>query len=820
MSSAYANSDGIVNRKGIVLLTRLGINLPFESTIEERLLRVLDMDLRVLLVKRAETIKVYSVDGSFHEYTSDFEVTLGNDQVYSLECKPMALLHDILADDLPKWTARALLLQQQHKLLHIVTEEDLPDSLVQWSLSYGPFFNTKPTPEIAQNARAFLLERGFLPLSSLRQHLKVITQKSLPEIDGTLYGMIARQELMVDSTNLPPDCIIDLPDQGIEPPQTPLGQSIHAWIAKLPHAVKSKPTIDLVLSPAQLLEAKFLATPRGERALKLFSHYPNPNVTLSVQTANELAKKLETTDRTIYRFRQSLIDAGAPGITFTDLVPFLTSFTQRKPKRQIDSSVATILEDLILKNYFVPVGTLSRARTIGDLHEMVRTKCLDQDLSPPSYNTVKRHVEMIAKRDPIKAAKMRDGHEKAASLEARQGTLDIRRYGELISIDCTPCDIRFLKSGIEIDLRINGRGKNQRKEATTRGNFVTVTDVSTGQVLRSVIFEGGIGGAAILEVIRDVILRNETVFKEAGVVTIPQAYGLPQRIRMDSGSEFTNKQVARVLAHLGIERLPRNAYTKHFGGVEERTIGVLSHAHHVLPGTTMNTIEKRGEYNSQSHAILTFQDLNAFHQRMVERQNNLPAPLQEFTRYQHAQHLINIGLTSWRPLSESQLKFVQNRMHPEVERSTITEGISMFGLKYQSDVLRPLIIRKADLKITYNPDDISVIHALHPDTGEMIRLKPRLPGGLKAPISEKEFAEYKRRVAQIKRQAKDKVATPQQIAQDIMVERQTRIEESRKISKGKKKATFVDVLSDEFIDDGKETIKAAKLVFIDNPVKR
>ncbi len=818
MSSIYANPNGLTSRKGNALLTRFKTTLPFESTIEERLIRVLDADLDIVTVKRAETVKVFSFDGSSHEYTADFEVSLINQQTYVLECKPQNLLHDILVEDLSKWTARAMLLKQQDKPLHIITDDDLPDSLIQKSISYTPFFNTFPYPDVEKTAMEFLQERGYLPLSTLRLHIRSITQRSFPEIDSTLYGLIARNELIANESNFSPNCLVDLPNRHLEPTRTPLGKLVQALLIDLP---KPTPRLEPKMNPALILEQKFLATGRGQKALELFSVYNNPNVPITKQLAKELTQKIGVNARTLFRFRLSLIEAGAPNIIFTELVPFLTGATPIRPKRQVEDKVATIIEEFCLKNYFVPVGspTNHRASTMAELHEMIRKACLQKELSPPAYTTVKRFVEKIIKRDPIKATKARDGQEKADSLEARQGKLIVLRYGEVIAVDCSPCDVFFQKSKAELHFKIHSRGKNQRKENATRGNFVTVADIATGQVLRSVIFESGIGGAEILEVLRDVFLRDQKLFSQNDIVSIPQGFGLPQRIRLDSGSEFTNKQVARVLAHLGIERVTRNSYTKHYGGREERIIGILSHSHHVLVGTTMNTIEKRGVYQAQANAVLDFADLNRFHQKNVERYNNLHAPLHEYTRHQHAQHLVDNGVTAWRILSQSQLDYVTNRMHPEEDRLTIQKGISMFGLKYQSDALRPLIIRRAKLNISYNPDDICVVNAIHPDTGERIPLTAELPEGFEPPISKKLWYEYRHRVRKAARQAQDAVETPQEIVADVMAKKTERTIEQKKSKSRHRSVQTSPSQSRKIVETGARTIQSAVIEFLDNPVE-
>ena len=46
--------QGPSQRKGAFFLTRLNVSMPFESTIEERFLKVIDMDLRIVKWTDAE----------------------------------------------------------------------------------------------------------------------------------------------------------------------------------------------------------------------------------------------------------------------------------------------------------------------------------------------------------------------------------------------------------------------------------------------------------------------------------------------------------------------------------------------------------------------------------------------------------------------------------------------------------------------------------------------------------------------------------------------------------------------------------------------
>jgi putative transposase len=47
----------------------------------------------------------------------------------------------------------------------------------------------------------------------------------------------------------------------------------------------------------------------------------------------------------------------------------------------------------------------------------------------------------------------------------------------------------------------------------------------------------------------------------------------------------------------------------HFGGHIERLIGTMMGAVHLLPGTTFSSVDQRGAYESEKHALLTLPEL-------------------------------------------------------------------------------------------------------------------------------------------------------------------------------------------------------------------
>ena len=159
-------------------------------------------------------------------------------------------------------------------------------------------------------------------------------------------------------------------------------------------------------------------------------------------------------------------------------------------------------------------------------------------------------------------------------------------------------------------------------------------------------------------------------------------------------------------------------------------------------------------------------------------------------------------------------------MYPQQSRVSLSEGISLHGLKYTSPKLRPFIIRRAVLDVVYNSDDISNVEAVNPKTSQLMTLTARLPTGLLAPITLKEWRSYKRRLNAVRQGARDRAKTPQQIAREVMEERQARIITERAASKKNARKTKSQEDSNDEYEDTTQTIEAAPIVFLDNPIRR
>ncbi|WP_019012174.1 Mu transposase C-terminal domain-containing protein [Deinococcus aquatilis] len=744
------------------------------------LLVLVDADPRVRAVRPGEPVTFHRPsDGEPQTFTPDLEVEY-DDGVHIIACRPWEALDRAVTQDELIW--KILLEHYRNELvlhkLYILTPEDLPAMRVQQARHFAGFHGQPPHPEIHRATLAFLgARRGAVPLPELRRHLQeILIRPPDPEqISGTLYGMLGRGELAAEPGVLAPNCAVSRPSHPLPLPIAPLGHHVGELLIRRESPAHPKGSARASSPPGRdgPAEESFLKTRQGQTSQAIFVRYSDPTVPLTHDLAEQIAREVGCTARTVYRFREKLRSAGAPGLAFPDLIPFLTSRGKRGA-RQLTPEVSDIITDLTRTLYLQSIGHPSRSRGPGDLAGAVRKACTAQGLEPPSRSSVMRQVQKMIDHDPVQATRLREGTEAADRLRLRMGSRSITLYGQEWGMDCTPINVFLLQGQMVIEPR---RARHRSKPSTVlpgaiRARIILITDVATGLIIRAEIVYGHVDAAAVLSVLRKAMLGEVEDLRRAGVKAFPPGRGLPLVIRMDSGREFKNLHVEPVLRSLGIGTNRRHRGLKHHGGLEERTLGTLTHTHHLLPGTTMHTIAARGDYKAKDGATLDYAQFEAYHQRIVERYNNLPGPLALESRLAHAQSLIEQGAVALRPLTESHLEYLLTRMRPRRPKTVQRDGIFMHGLRYTADALTSIAIRTT-VDVAYAPEDIRTATAFTPH-GVGIEVVARLPGSLEAlgdqPLPLRVWEEIRRQIRSVKQQAWDEQPMPYQIAENVLDE--------------------------------------------------
>lgn len=821
----YGNSGLPPAKKGTLWLTRLNVHVRFESLIEEQLLWCLDADLTVLKVDRSSPVTFHDVEGIPHTYTADFSVVreseTGNLIHTVYECKPADILRNIIKNDVLGWQMKQAKLQGDQQALWVVTDRDLQGPRLDHAQAFGPYFNSVADPDFRSRLLAEL-QRGRLSQQELigRIQLRIAASLQTPtwhlQLYNTLHALIARGEIHADISFQPDNkCHLWLGSMAQPTQMAPLGFDISHYIQKSlagwDEAIPPEPIL-VEDQYHRLAERKLLDSERGQKYLELFSIYNDPRQPLTAELTADLRSKTGFSDRALYRFKNRLLNAGAPGITFQQLVPHL-QIEHRIPSNTVDQAVKFVIEAFIDSHYLKPIGFESRCRSVRNLYSLIRKRCKELFIPPPAQTTVQRFLNARYAQDPVGYTTARDGIEEASKLVGRQGHAASTCYGEVLGIDCTPCDV-FIRVG-EAELTVHKKGKagkaiidatKARMGATERATMIMITEESTSEIVLSYLVRGSASAAVILDGLRRVMLGDHDNERAAGVTHFSSFIGLPGKIRMDSGKEFDNRHVKTVLQTLGITVVSRNKGTRHLGGLEERTIGTLVHTHHILPGTTMHTIEARREYKAKKGATLNLETLAEYHHLNVEQHNLDCAPRRGVSRLEHAKNLIQQGQIRIRQPGPKQQRYLLEQMLPTERRVCGREGIQLFGLRYvsQTPEMEHLIRQKAMVDLVYAPSDLRTIQLIHPITSQLLTLQsiqyPGLDFGI--PLSKPTWDLFRQALTVKRMGIKDQKETPQSILDRIRVRQCSNGQDS-----GAPKGTPNQVLSpaamplDQEIDD-------------------
>jgi hypothetical protein len=804
-------------QKGPLYLPRHLKTVWYESKIEHNCLWMLSYDPEVIHIDRAAPVTFHAPDGTPHTYEADFDITrllsTGQEIPQTLECKPNDLLLDIISGDPLKWAACAEIIRARGSELLFVTDEDLKPVWLEHAKRFGTYQATPGEPEF-ESLIIKNLARGPVPFQTLRATVvaqlsgQTMVDRLLLRLDSTLSSLIARGTVRAD-TGMPPNqhCLIGLPGQISAEPLRVRGVTATHLVRQVyatNHQPSPKTLIDerseKLSASAIHLESKLLATPRGQAFQKLFSLYSDPSVRLNAARVQHLMDQTDLPRRTIFRFQTELRQAGAPGITFSDLVPYL--HTQRQqPTRQLAEEVQSIVATIINTHYLVPVGTEGRCTGVANLHKLVSEACEVIGKKSPALTTIQRQLQLIRDLDPVTFETRRNGADAGYKTEARLGEYPVLLYGELLAIDCTPCDVFTTVDSVALIPRKGTKKKRQGKPGAVRGNVIQIIEVATRQVLSSRIYLGGVKAAMVLRDLQLVLLGDFSHAASRGVVHLPTFAGLPRSLRLDSGVEFLNQQIKRVIESLGIQVIRRNKSSRHHGGVEERAIGTVISAHHILSGTTMSNIGARQGYRALQGAKMDFDTLDTYHQRMVEVYNRRPSPQKEVGRNDHASQLIAQGSIALRVPSAVELKYIHERLHPQQVRKCARNGIYIFSLRYSSQEasFRGLVIQSREVEVVFDPAEISTITVVHPDTGQLIPVQARFPDGIQGPMSLEEWQHVHRRMYAAQVAIERGLPSPQKILGTVTEEKAEAAArlQGRQRGKPKKKGSTAGKVADQ-----------------------
>lgn len=210
-------------------------------------------------------------------------------------------------------------------------------------------------------------------------------------------------------------------------------------------------------------------------------------------------------------------------------------------------------------------------------------------------------------------------------------------------------------------------------------------------------------------------------------------WGRPHKVHVDNGPDFRSKSLRQSCTIHTIDLEFRPVKVPRYGGHIERLQGTLLREIHDLPGTTFSSIKDRGEYDSEKHAVMTkdeFEKLlvdlicNDYHRREHSALGMPPLRMWELGVFGGA----GIQAVGMPPRPADRLTVVLDFL-PSFSRTVQPDGVSLDGLRYYAEALRPWIGMKDSETgkarshvFRRDPRDVSAIWFYDPDLTQYFKV--------------------------------------------------------------------------------------------------
>lgn len=381
---------------------------------------------------------------------------------------------------------------------------------------------------------------------------------------------------------------------------------------------------------------------------------------------------------------------------------------------RLGSEVDAIVEEKILTVYL----KMNPRKDINILWEEIDTACRKHHLKSPSLATINRRVGKLPAREVVSKRLGRDAAKNR--FDVIRGSFPGAEAPWMVyQIDHTPIDLQFVD---EVERKNIGRG------------FLTIViDVCTRMIAGFCI---SLDDPSVLTTgiaLGNAILTKETWLEARRIKDLNwPIFGVPAKVHTDNAKEFVGTDLARSCDIYGINIEQRPKGQPQYGGHVERAFRTFMRRTHSIPGTTYSDIDERGDYDSESHAIMSLSEYERwFAIFIVGHYHNKPhgglrkqlgyniSPLQMFNRMvlgteEHA------GCGYQTPITDEyqvRLDFL-----PFEDITIQKDGVVWDRIQYQDHVLNPFIGMKGPdgkgkkFRFVRDPRDVSVIYFWNEET--------------------------------------------------------------------------------------------------------
>lgn len=384
------------------------------------------------------------------------------------------------------------------------------------------------------------------------------------------------------------------------------------------------------------------------------------------QAVEARARELGTSAATLYRW----IAEYRGQRTAIALIPKACGWPTGRGR--LDPSVEILIDETIHRHYLTP----QRLR-ISQIARMVAIECRKRHLPKPHYNAVARRIHAIPENERLRARGSRELAER--KFRPVPGHFPGADYPlAVVQIDHTPLDV------IVVD--------DEHREPIGRPWLTLASDIFSRMVTGYYISLDPPCEASVGLCVARSISPKEALLTQLGIEGDWPVWGVMRKIHVDNGPDFRSDTFRRSCELYGINLEFRPVKQPRFGGHIERLLGTLARELHALPGTTFSSIKERGEYRSDRHAVLTFDELekwlvtlicNVYHKRDHSALGTSP-------RRQWEVGIFGNDATPGQglPSRPTDARRVMLDFMPAFERQIRPAGVSIEGLAYYRETLR------------------------------------------------------------------------------------------------------------------------------------
>jgi len=401
----------------------------------------------------------------------------------------------------------------------------------------------------------------------------------------------------------------------------------------------------------------------------------------------------------------------------------LSSLLPDPPGGPTDKKLAKEIE-VIVEATIKEVYLTQRRCRIKKVYNEIKDRCKKAGLSPPHYNTVRKRIRSIPER---------------AVIEGRYGK---RRVAEKYDpIRNHYPDAKWPHAVIQIDhtqLRQNLVDDKTRKYIGKPWITVAI-DVYSRMVAGFYLTLEAPSALSVGMCLAHAMLRKEVWLAQHEVTTSWPYWGRPDVVHADNGPDFRGNMLRRACDEYVIDIHWRPVKKPQYGGHIERLLGTFKRDLEHLSGTSIESLDDRGDRKPEEEAEFTLTELErllatyitkVYHQREHKGIGTSPLKMYEFG-------IFGDDHTPGRGLPEVIVDEERLRINflPYEMRTVQTYGVSLDKVFYYGNVLDRWIDscdpedpgEKRKFVVHRDPRDISRLYFHDPDLDEFFEIPYRNP---------------------------------------------------------------------------------------------